>query len=414
MHVLMVSEYFPPRAMGGGELSAFALAKALVKRHVKVSVLTSHFGGDTREETRDGIKIYRLLKTGNDSGSLKGNLERRKFTASVKRALPALVKRIKPSIVHAMNITSMPGVASLKGIPLIAHINSPLAFCPKGTLLYQGKERTEPYTFGSFVKAYVSGEELGRMGNAWYLRYNPLAWAAIYSRWVRIRNSFPKFNHFLPISTAMQRWLEKYGVGKKRSTVVPNIINLDAFQDAKAQEHGIPRLLYLGGYVHMKGLHVVLDALQGVQLPYELHCYGTGSEKNALQELAWKNGVSAVFHDEVSQKELPSIMASSDILAFPSLVPEAFGRVALEAMAAGKPVVASDIGGITDIVVDGKTGLLPDAGDAAQWRNALVRLLDDAKLRKQMGSSGRKRAQARFAEKKIVDTVIKAYRKVAE
>jgi glycosyltransferase involved in cell wall biosynthesis len=418
LHILMVSEYFPPHAMGGGELSALALAQALVRHGVQVSVLTSHLLGDHHEDTLDGVKVYRRLKTGADSGTLAGNLGRLGFDASVARELPALIKTLKPDVVHAMNVTSLPGVGRVlgkKGFAAVGHLNSPLAFCPKGTKIRHGKECTIDCSFVRyFIPCFATSQELGRLTNAWYLKYNPIVWAMLYARWARVRASLANYQHFLPISSYMQTWLGRSNVPKKNSTVVPNIIDLSRFASIPSTENAVPKILYLGGYVHMKGLHIVLDALKGVHQKYELHCYGTGNEKRALQDKAWKNSVSAVFHDDVSQKELPHIVASSDLLAFPSLVPEAFGRVALEAMSAGKPVIASRIGGITDIVVDKETGFLVTAGDVERWRAALLTLLKNDKKRRAMGSAGRKRAHAEFTEEGIVRKVIAAYRKVAQ
>ena len=411
MHILMVSEYFPPHSMGGGELSAFALAKGLVKKKVQVSVLTSHFPGDS-EETIDGVKIYRRLKTGSGSGNIADNVGRLGFASSISDELPKLVDKIKPNVVHAMNVTSMPGVAKvLRGLPAVAHINSPLAFCPKGTKIAYGKECTKKCTFSHFVPCFMTSKELGRLSNKWYLKYNPFVWIAVYSRWTKIRNSLTKYQKYLPISTYMEKWLHKYNISKENTQVVPNIIDLERFAKAKGKKNDVPKILYLGGYVHMKGLHIVLEALKDVNQPYELHCYGAGGEKGRFEELAWKNGVKAAFHGKATQKDLPSIIAGSDMLVFPSLVPEAFGRVALEAMAASKPVIASNIGGIPDIVVQ-KTGYLFEPGNADELRQAIQKLLDNPKKSAEMGREGQKRVQKEFAEEFIVEKVIDIYRTV--
>ena len=75
MKVLMISEFFPPKSMGGGELSAYSLAKELVKEKIEVHVLTSYFEGLKKQESLDGIKIFRFLKSGNPN-NLQGNMDR--------------------------------------------------------------------------------------------------------------------------------------------------------------------------------------------------------------------------------------------------------------------------------------------------------------------------------------------------
>ncbi|HSU73059.1 MAG TPA: glycosyltransferase family 4 protein [Candidatus Binatia bacterium] len=412
MHVLMVSEYFPPHAKGGGELSALALAQALVRQKVKVSVLTSQFSGDKEQETLQGVTVYRRLSTGMNPDSLSTNFKRLFITSSIKSQLPQLIDTLKPDVLHALSITSMPGVAAVarkKRVPAIAHVNSPLAFDPKGTLLDNGKERTEPYTFGAYVASFMHSDSLGRMGNAWYLRYNPVFWTVQYRRWAAIRNSFSSFQHFFPISTAMQHWLHKYGVPQLKTTVLPNIVPVPAL---KTPKNRVPVLLYLGGYVRVKGLQVVLDALKNVKESYKLECVGNGNEKALLAMQAKQNGVSAHFHDFRSQEDEILRLQVSDVLLFPSLIPEGLGRVALIAMAAGKPVIASRIGGITDSVVDGKTGYLIEPGNVAAWKSAIRDLLTDKKKRESFGKAGRERFVKEFSEASIVKKALEAYHEV--
>ncbi|MBI4145219.1 glycosyltransferase family 4 protein [Candidatus Woesearchaeota archaeon] len=412
MHVLMVSEYFPPHTMGGGELSAFALAKALVKRKTAVSVLTGYIPGDHVRETIAGVIVYRRLATGN-ALTVLGNIERFRFTHSVRKELLKLIDEIQPDILHAMNVTSMPGVAAVaqrRGIPAVAHINSPLAFDPKATLLEDGKEATRPYTLLRFVRSFLTARELGRRGNAWYLKYNPLAWVIIYRRWSRIRDSFSEFDLFMPISTAMQRWLERYGVPTKKTVVIPNIIGTGTFPEASPPTNKTAKIVYLSGYSRMKGLHVVLDALKGVKGAYELHCSGIGDERASLEAQAMKNRVAAVFHGLMTEDNELKLLAGADLLVFPSLVPEGLGRVALAAMALSKPVVASRIGGITDTVVDNRTGLLVEPGNVEAWHSAINALVRDPRKRRAMGAAGKRRFNAGFTEEAIVHKALTAYR----
>ncbi len=94
-----------------------------------------------------------------------------------------------------------------------------------------------------------------------------------------------------------------------------------------------------------------------------------------------------------SQELLPDLYAGADICVVPSLCEEACGIVAIEAMAAGRPVVASRAGGLQFSVVDGVTGYLFEPGNAGELADRLEALLDDATRRKQMGEAARERAQ---------------------
>jgi glycosyltransferase involved in cell wall biosynthesis len=92
----------------------------------------------------------------------------------------------------------------------------------------------------------------------------------------------------------------------------------------------------------------------------------------------------------------------------PSLLPESFGIVALEAAAAAKPAIVSDIGGLGDIVVDGETGFLVAPGDREGLRTALRRLCEDPELRQRMGTAARERAKL-FSADAIVPEFETAY-----
>ncbi len=99
----------------------------------------------------------------------------------------------------------------------------------------------------------------------------------------------------------------------------------------------------------------------------------------------------------VDHADMPALNAASDICVVPSVWEEPWGMVALEAMAAEKPVCASRVGGLAEILVDGETGLLFDRGDSEALSIALGSLLDDANLRTTMGLAGRARVLAEFS-----------------
>jgi glycosyltransferase involved in cell wall biosynthesis len=97
------------------------------------------------------------------------------------------------------------------------------------------------------------------------------------------------------------------------------------------------------------------------------------------------------------------------MLIVPSLVPETFGMVALEAMTMGRPVVAARLGGLSELVVDGETGMLVPPGHAPALRDAIAALLGDPSRREAMGRAGRERA-ASYSAREIVPRVERVYR----
>jgi glycosyltransferase involved in cell wall biosynthesis len=112
--------------------------------------------------------------------------------------------------------------------------------------------------------------------------------------------------------------------------------------------------------------------------------------------------------------DVVSFMAACDVLVFPTLPEfgEGFGLAALEAIAAGCPVVATPMGSLPEMVVDGVTGILVAPGAVEQLAAALVRLADDPELRRTLGANASERARTEFGAEKMVDSTLGIYHEV--
>lgn len=127
---------------------------------------------------------------------------------------------------------------------------------------------------------------------------------------------------------------------------------------------------------------------------------GKGDLEKGLKEEARRMGVSDKVIFLGWRDDIPEIMQVLDVFVLPSLN-EGMGRVLVEAMAAGKPVVASRVGGILDLVKEGQNGCLAEPGDEKGLAIAIKKLLDDKKMRDEMGKRGREMAQGFSVEKMI-------------
>ncbi len=202
---------------------------------------------------------------------------------------------------------------------------------------------------------------------------------------------------------------------KNKCVVVPLGIDPAPFEHAKSlpvTHH--PSLLFVGHLRYYKGVNYLIEAMPGI--PHaRLTIVGSGPMERAWQELAQTIGVAerVTFAGEVSDAELPGYYAASDIFVLPaSERSEAFGAVQLEAMAAGKPVVCTELGTGTSFVnVDEETGLVVPARDSDALARAINRLIDDPALRARMGAAGRVRVRDKFTLEKMVDQVMQVYTK---
>ena len=127
----------------------------------------------------------------------------------------------------------------------------------------------------------------------------------------------------------------------------------------------------------------------------QVHFAGEGSRKNELKALAAKLGLGedVIFYGFTA--DIPSFLATIDVFVLPSLY-EGLGVAAIEAMAAGKPVIATRVGGLPELVEDGVTGFLVPPGDSEALANSISRLLSREELMEQMGRNGWERVQRHF------------------
>lgn len=401
MKVLMISEYFPPYSKGGGELSAFALAKELAKKNVDIHVLTSGFKDSKKIEVIDNVKVFRLLKTGKDPYSFIENIKRSFFEKSLVNELLQLHQKENYDIIHCMNSTSISAVklkAKIKK-PFVLHVNGPILFCPKGTLMYKDREVCEKNCdFSTFLNCHFNSKIFGKSKLNFFIRNNPVFMVHIRKDYLKYSHLISEFDHYMAISSYMKKKLEKIGIKKEKISVVYNIINIEKFLKLKIRKNKNPKILYLGSYSRIKGPHILIKALKNTN--YEANFYGSGT----LKEYLVKEGIGTKIriNDGLPIEEIPEIMKKHDVLVIPSLFMEAFGRVALEGRAAGKLVVASDNSGIRD-VVSNTNGYLFQPGNVDELTN-ILKNLDFSKITRN--------DLKKFYTEDIIKKTIKIYEKL--
>jgi glycosyltransferase involved in cell wall biosynthesis len=169
------------------------------------------------------------------------------------------------------------------------------------------------------------------------------------------------------------------------------------------------RVVFAGRLVRPKGVEVLLRAARSVDAEFVI-C-GTGRELEALRMRAARLGVQerVTFAGWLGPEQLAQELAEASLVAIPSLWPEPFGLVGIEALAAGRPVVASATGGVEEWLDDGRTGLCVPAGNAKALAEALSELLADPARQQQMGAAGRRDVSERFTESRHVAALLEAY-----
>jgi glycosyltransferase involved in cell wall biosynthesis len=171
-------------------------------------------------------------------------------------------------------------------------------------------------------------------------------------------------------------------------------------QSRRLREGGGKTILFIGRLTEIKGLDVLLKAMRELE-GLELLVAGDGPCRRALESMARQSGVNAKFLGRVSAAERDELFDCSDGVVIPSRIlpdgrTEGMPLVCLEAMMAGRPVIAARTGGLGEFIDDGENGLLFEAGDDRMLADKLNRLLNDPGLRKRI-SANAQRTAARFS-----------------
>lgn len=224
------------------------------------------------------------------------------------------------------------------------------------------------------------------------------------------------------ISPAIAAQLVAAGVPRDRvrciaSAVDPEALAPSAGRDALRRREGLeprtPCLLVLASLHRRKGIDVLLEAFDGLATtpPPVLWIAGDGPERAALERRAARIEGGERVRFLGSRDDAADLLAACDVAVLPSRR-EGLGVAALEAMAAGRPLVASDVGGLGETVVHERTGLLVPPEDPQALREALSRLLADAALRARLGAEGPQRIREGYLASQMVDAYEALYAEV--
>jgi len=404
MKIAIVSKYFLPNIRGGGEISAYNLAQALAEIGVDVHVITST---NIRQLEDSKFTLHPIIKNVDLTGILNYLSRNEIFYWKSYKAVSKFLADEDIDAVHAMNMTSIPGTvkASIKhSIPSIITINSHWLTCPTGMMLKSddtvcdGKcsliKTLHCYSKSSFPEMFLGTS------------YSPIQ--------MHTRKKYAsKSDAVVSISKSLKGYVKQV-INPERSYVIPNIINTDDYT-VEPEEKYRSNILFLGTLIKPKGCEYLIRAMQEIAKEHPkavLRILGDGAEYGYLRKLSERTGIekNVVFEGAVTYGKTPLYYASTDIVVFPSIWPEPFGRISVEAMAAGKPVVASNVGGISDTIEHGKWGILVEPKNPKEIAEAVLQLIEDENMRKRMGESGRKVVKEKYSSNVISGEYLKVYK----
>ncbi len=388
MRVCLISYEFPPE-IGGEATYAQALASGLASLGHEVSVLVpdkprAGYGSDPR---------FEVLRVKSSSLPM---LKVASFVAAVSGALPRFVRENKIDLVHfTFDYPSFPPMVGGVGAPVLAtvhhlHMAEALAKVNAGLSLARGLRSI----------------------------YRDFTLSLVEALFVR------RATTVIAVSAFTKKSLEGYlGIPSEKIRVVHNGIGLADLLGAR--DEGVvrgkfrlgsgPLLLYVGRLERSKGLESLLEAFADAEKSVpsvRLVIVGEGKKGFAegLMRSAKSLGLerSVIFTGRVSRSDLVELYASSTALVLPSLM-EGFGISLIEAMAAGKPCIATRVGAVPEVVREGITGLIVPPGEPALLASSIVQVLGSQGESALMGERGRDLVIREFTIEKMAQATAAAY-----
>lgn len=347
MNILYVS-YFG-LGIGGAEQSLKHLIDEISKKH-NVYVATT---GNFQFKNTIKFKRYRYIPF----FSLQ--------EIYLKHFLKKIIKNKKIDIIHCNDrLTSIASIKASKEMkkPVICHFRDYWFFCPKST--------------GFNKKNCKNCSYLKILNCSKYHRY---LWDFYkLNKLKKQRKILDQANIKIAISSKIKEKLEKFNI--KNSIIIPNPIKIKKSHKRQHEKNEKINLLYIGRLDYNKGLQNIIKLIDFKKM--NLIVAGKGPLENKIKKypikyLGWVNNTSKLYQE-------------ADIVIIPSLWEEPFGRIAIEAMNGGCPVISSNIGGLKDIIKNNQTGFLVHPLNFKEWEEKINLLGNDRKLREKFSQNALK------------------------
>lgn len=404
MRILLLCHGLPPDSVGGVEQHVDGLARTLAQAGHTVEIFArGNLPGTPEGQWCSGPAANPRVTRVAYRWERVANLDAIYLAPGMADALRSFLAAraesgVQFDVAHVHHLTGLStdslAVLQAAGVPSVLTLHDYWLFCPRGQMFHVRGERCETAalarcgeclqtTFPWWLNADNRAAEVGRT------HARALAALALPHRLV------------VPSSRAIPPFVH-LGVPAERFHVVENGVDVErlATLPPPAGGPGPLRLGYFGTVMPSKGLLVVLEALD--RLPpgaVQLRIHGNvvpyhGDETYAtrcFQRLRPGSGVH--YFGPYGLDELPNLLAGIDVLVAPALWHEAFGLTVREALAAGRPVLVSQVGGLQDAVVDGVQGHVLPPGDVGAWANAIGKLAGDPAAVRRLARSTRGRAR---------------------
>jgi len=324
-------------------------------------------------------------------------------STSSRRGIEAVARAFRPDVAHLHNIYHQLSPSVLRpladlGIPIVMTLHDYKLVCPSYLLLDHGKV-CEACLDGRFRHAVARRCKDGSLMASAVL--------AVEATVHRATNAYDPVQVFICPSRFLAGKIATAGIYADRLRVLGNFVAARTVAPKARPGGGV---VYVGRLSHEKGVDVLVGAMRQLG-PHRLDVVGDGPERSRLEALAAASAPGRVrFHGTVPKSRVLDVVRSAAVAVMPSRCHENQPMAVLEAFACGVPVVATQLGGLPELVRHDRYGMIVPADDAAALADALDRLLADPDHAFGIGQAARRHAELQFAPERHLRQLERLYR----
>lgn len=329
------------------------------------------------------------------------------WNSRVARDFAGLLSSGRPDVIQVQNVypaisPAVFEVARLAGIPVVARCSNYRLFCPTGLLM---SKRT-----CAICEKCVRGREYWCVLKNCEASFAKSTGYALRTAYHRARGTITKnTSAYYSPSVFLKQKLVGWGIPEEKIAVIPTPVQSITYLLKPASSGGY--VAYAGRISPEKGIDWLLNVAMRLRtVPFKI----AGRISEHCRHIAMQLPANVAYAGELSGTDLDEFYDSARIVVVPSICYEVFPNVALEAMVRARPVVGSDIGGIPEMVEDGKTGLLVSPRNVDELAEKVGALWVDRDSCDRMGNAGRARALTEYSEEAFYVRLMSLYGKVCK
>ena len=323
------------------------------------------------------------------------------------RALTSVIEDVRPDVAHVHHVFERLTVSVLdalrrRGVPTVMTLHDYKPVCPNFRLFTDGAPCTRCLS-GRYAQVV---RHRCLEGSRWR---SVAAAADAYAS--RARGVYERVDRLVAPSAFLRDRVVEGGLPADRVAVLPNpVVAAPAPRAARAEPPGV---VFASRLVAEKGVHTLLDASARLPAGTRLRIIGSGRAEHEVRARVASEGLPVDLLGPLPPSEVAAHLRTAAAAVLPALWWENCPMAVLEAAALGVPVVASTVGGIPELVDDGRTGLLVPPGDAAALAAALTHLVEDPETAARLGAAAWRRARERHDPARHVQALVELYDRVS-